>query len=205
MLPPCDYATIQGGTLCVPSLTGRGELGYNIYMEENVITLIHTEVVSPKRRFIRSDGAFFALLCCGAFLIISLGNGAISALGATALYIQIAMYTLLLGGGYLVYRFRLQQMRYTLTDKGFYAAFATGKGERSAAEVALEDIFYVGPYDPDRLKKEGCGHGPRIWVGKLEDTLMLLYKEKGKRAALCISPGEELRKLLTEPFLEEQA
>lgn len=174
-------------------------------MEDTVITLLHTEVVSPKRRLIRSDGAFFALLCCGAFLIITLGNGIISLLGATALYVQIAMYTLLLGGGYLVYRFRLQQMRYTLTDKGFYAAFVTGKGERPAAEAALEDIFFAGPYDEERLKKEGCGCGPRIWVGKKEETLMLLYKEKGKTRALCISPGEELKTLLTAPFAEGKA
>lgn len=179
-------------------------MGYNIYMEENVITLIHTEVVSPRRRFIRSDGAFFALLCCGAFLIISLGNGIISALGATALYVQIAMYTLLLGGGYLVYRYRLQQVRYTLTDGGFYISYVTGKGERPAAEAALEDIFYVGKYDPQRLKKEGCTRVPRLWVGKKENTLMLLYREQGKTRAMCISPGEELKKLLTEPFEGEQ-
>ena len=52
------------------------------------------------------------------------------------------------------------------------------------------------------LKKENCGPGPHVRVGKLADTLMLLYRQEGKIRALCISPGPELRAMLTSPWAE---
>lgn len=183
-------------------LTARALCATIKYMNDTVIDILYTERVAPPRRFIRSDTALYVLLLLGALGIITLGNRCIRDLGATALYVQAGMYALLLGGGYLVYRFRLRQLRYTLTDKGFCVDFITGRGERPGVRIPLEDIFYAGPYDARRLKKENCGPGPHVRVGKLADTLMLLYRQEGKIRALCISPGPELRAMLTSPWAE---
>ena len=42
--------------------------------------------------------------------------------------------------------------------------------------------------------------GPNVRVGRIEDTTMLIYREDGALAALCLSAGEKLKGMLTEPW-----
>ena len=169
-------------------------------MDDMVYDVIVTEVASPEKKHIRSEGALYALLVLGALIVIGLGNRLRDVLDLPPVLVQGGLYALLLASGYCVLRFRLTSFRYTLTDKALFVSRLTGRSEKLMAEVPLEAIEYAGPYDGAKLKELGCRMGPSVRVGKIEDTTMLIYREEGALQCLCLSAGETLKGKLTEPW-----
>lgn len=169
-------------------------------MEDVVYNVIATQVASPQKKHIRSEGALCALLVLGALAVIGFGNRLQTWLDLPPVLIQGTLYVLLIGLGWWVMRFRLTSHRYTLTDRAFFVTRLTGKSEKLIAEIPLEAIEYAGPYDGAKLKALGCRMGPNVRTGKLEETTMLLYREDGALQCLCLSAGETLKGKLTEPW-----
>ncbi len=165
-----------------------------------VYDVIATELAAPEKRYIRSEGALYALLVLGALVIIGLGNRIQTWLDLPPVLVQGVLYAGLIGLGYYVLRFRLTSFRYTLTDKAFFVSRLSGRSEKLVAEIPLENIEYAGPYDGEKLKELGCRLGPSVRVGKLEETTVLIYREDGTRQVLCLSAKEELKGKLTEPW-----
>ncbi len=201
---PLRRAALSGSLppqkVCAPSLT-RGRICGTIYpMEDLVYEVIATEVAAPEKKYVRSEGALYALLVLGAVVVIGLGNRLTGLLGLPPVLVQGTLYGLLMGLGYWVLRFRLTSHRYTLTDRAFFVTRLTGKSEKLMAEIPLGVIEYVGPYDGAKVKELGCRMGPNVRKGKLEGTTMLIYREKGALQCLCLSAGEEMKGKLTEPW-----
>ena len=169
-------------------------------MEDLVYDVLATEVAAPQKKYIRSEGALYALLVLGALGIIGFGNRLQALLDLPPVLVQGTMYGLLIGLGYWVMRYKLTSHRYTLTDRAFFVTRLTGRSEKLIAEVPLEAIEYAGPYDGAKLKALGCRMGPNVRTGKLEETTMLLYREDGALQCLCLSPGETMKGKLTEPW-----
>ncbi len=169
-------------------------------MEDMVYDVIATEMAVPEKKFIRSEGALYALLVMGALLIIGLGNRLQALLDLPPVLVQGTLYALLVAFGYWVVRYRLTSFRYTLTDRAFFVTRLAGKSERMVAEIPLEAIEYAGPYDGAKAKELGCRMGPNVRVSRIEDTTMLVYREEGARQCLCLSAGEKLKGKLTEPW-----
>ncbi len=169
-------------------------------MENMVYDVIATEVAAPEKRYIRSEGALYALLVLAALLVIGLGNRVQALLDLPPVLVQGTLYGLLIVLGYWVMRYRLTSHRYTLTDRAFFVTRLTGKSEKLLAEIPLEAIEYAGPYDGAKLKALGCRMGPNVRTGKLEETTMLLYREDGALRCLCLSAGETMKGKLTEPW-----
>ena len=169
-------------------------------MEDMVYDVIATEVASPQKKHIRSEGTLYALLVFGALAVIAMGNRLQTVLDLPPVLVQGILYALLIGLGCWVMRYRLTSYRYTLTDKAFFVTRLTGRSERLLEEIPLEDIEYAGPYDEAKLKAAGCRMGPGVRTGKIENTTMLIYRKDGNLTALCLSAGEELKGKLTEPW-----
>ena len=169
-------------------------------MEDVVYDVIATEVAAPKKRYIRSEGALYALLVLGALVIIGLGNRLQTRLDLPPVLVQGTLYALLIALGYWVMRYKLTSFRYTLTDRAFFVTRLTGRSEKLVAEVPLESIEYAGPYDGAKLKALDCRMGPAVRTGKLEQTTLVLYREEGALQCLCLSAGETLKGKLTEPW-----
>ena len=165
-----------------------------------VYDVIATEVATPEKRYIRSEGALYALLVVGALIVISLGNRLQALLNLPPVLVQGALYALLVAFGYWMLRFRLTSHRYTLTDRAFFVTRLMGKSEKLVAEIPLEAIEYAGPYDGTRLRALNCRMGPNVRTGRTEDTTMLIYRADGALHCLCLSAGEELKGKLTEPW-----
>lgn len=169
-------------------------------MEDLVYDVLATEVAAPQKKYIRSEGALYALLVLGALGIIGFGNRLQALLDLPPVLVQGTMYGLLIGLGYWVMRYKLTSHRYTLTDRAFFVTRLTGRSEKLIAEVPLDAIEYAGPYDGAKLKALGCRMGPNVRTGKLEETTMLLYREDGALQCLCLSAGETMKGKLTEPW-----
>jgi len=185
----------------LPFVDAGPDLRYTIsIMEDLVYDVIATEVASPEKKHIRSEGALYALLVVGALIVIALGNRLQAVLDLPPVLVQGTMYALLIAFGYWVVRFRLTSFRYTLTDRAFFVTKLSGKSEKLLVEVPLAAIEYAGPYDGAKLKELGCRMGPSVRVGRIEDTTMLLYREEDALQCLCLSAGENLKGKLTEPW-----
>ena len=165
-----------------------------------VYDVIATEVASPEKKYIRSEGGLYAILVVGALLVIALGNRLQAWLGLPPVLVQGALYGLLFALGYWVLRYRLTSHRYTLTDKAFFVTRLMGKNEKLMAEIPLAAIEFAGPYDGAKLKALGCRMGANVRAGRIEDATMLIYRENGVPMALCLTAGEKLKGKLTEPW-----
>ncbi len=165
-----------------------------------VYDVIATEVAAPDKKYIRSEGALYALLVVGAVIVIGFGNRLQTLLDLPPVLVQGTLYALLAAFGYWAVRYRLTSFRYTLTDRAFFVTKLAGKSEKLLVEVPLEAIEYAGPYDGAKLEQMGCRMGQNVRVGRIEDTTMLLYREEGTLTCLCLSAGETLKGKLTEPW-----
>ena len=165
-----------------------------------VYDVIATELAAPEKRYIRSEGALYALLVLGVLVVIGLGNRVQILLDLPPVLVQGVLYALLIGLGCWVMRRRLTSYRYTLTDRAFFVTRLTGRSERLMAEIPLEAIEFAGPYDEAKLKTLDCRLGPSVRTGKIDNTTMLIYRENGALQCLCLSAGEELKGKLTEPW-----
>lgn len=168
--------------------------------KKHEVVLIHTELVAPPKRFIRTDGGLYALMLAGILFVVGFANPLALAVGMAPAVMHWSLYIILIVTGVLIYRFRLTSWRYSLTSEGFYVDRVSGKREKAEVEIPLKKIEFIGSYDKERLKKEGRGQGPNVRCGKVEDSLMILYTEGSVKKAVCITPSETLRNKLEEPW-----
>lgn len=167
-------------------------------MEQQVHDVLAAQTVMPKQRYIRSEGALYALLLCGAVLVMGLGNRLRAALDLPPVLVQGILYGLLLGLGYWVITYRLTGYRYTLTNRALFVTRLTGRSEKLIAEIPIEAIEYAGPCDPGRLPKKPL----RALADRKEPPTMVLYREGETLCALLINARGELKNRLTEPWKE---
>lgn len=168
--------------------------------KDNEVILIHTELAEPRHRFIRSDRGLYTIMLIGILFVVGFATPIANALGLAPNIVHWALYFALIILGVVIYRTRLTSWRYSLTSAGFYVDRVSGKREKPEVEIPLKRIEYIGPYDKARLEKEGRKPGPNVRWGKLEDSLMILYKEDKVKKAVCITPSETLREKLEEPW-----
>ena len=168
--------------------------------KKHEVILIHTELIEPEKRIIRTDGGLYALMLAGILFIVGFASPIANAVGMTPTLMHWILYILLIVLGVVIYRTRLTSWRYSLTSEGFYVDRVSGKREKTEVEIPLKRIDYIGPYDAERLTREGRKPGPKVRRGKPEDSLMILYTENKENKAVCISPSQTLRDKLEEPW-----
>lgn len=167
------------------------------------VVLIHTELVAPEKRFIRTDGGLFAVLLIGVLFTVGFGSRLAILVRMDERAMHWTLYGLLFILGIVLSRTRLTSWRYSLTSEGFYVDRVAGKREKPEVEIPLSEIEYAGPFDAARLKSEGRKPGPNVRTGRKEDSLMVLYTHEGRKKAVCITPGKVLRDKLEAPYRTE--
>lgn len=161
--------------------------------------IVHTERCEPERRLIRSDGALYVLLLIGTIGVIILSRVLAVKLGIDTLWMQIALYAVLLGTGYLIYRTRLVDYLYELYDTELKIIRAVGKKQTSLLTVPLKDVTKVGPYEPGDAKPTVCAyHGAKA------KTTAIWFTENGERRVLCICASDALKTKLAEATHAEE-
>ena len=162
---------------------------YNKHMENSVVqNHVMGEKVEPARRFIRSDGALYALLLLLTLGVITAAN-ALNALWALPrLAVQLTLYLILFGLGYFVYRRYLVCFYYTLTDRMFSVDRIVGKKRRGDESVHLADVVAIRPYPQ---AQGDLGKLRKLYVDNKGKTLALTVVAAGKRFTLLISPSQE--------------
>lgn len=170
-------------------------------MDENdVQNLICMENASPKARVIRSKGALYVMLLLLAIGSIAAANALEERLQIPREYPQIALYALLLGAGWYIYRFRLTTFRYTLTDRVFAIDRLTGQAERAEERILLGEILQVEGFANAQGSKTRLGAARNRSVLPRKKSSMILYRDGGEEYALLISPSEALFEQLNEQW-----
>ena len=170
-------------------------------MDENdVQNLICMENASPKPRVIRSKGALYVVLLLLAVGSIAAANALEERLQIPREYPQIALYALLLGAGWYIYRFRLTAFRYTLTDRAFTIDRLNGQSGRAEERILLSEILQVEGF--------ASNQGSKTWIGAIRNrsvlprrkSTLIRYRDGGEELALLISPSEALLEQLNEQW-----
>ena len=170
-------------------------------MDENdVQNLICMENASPKPRVIRSKGALYVVLLLLAVGSIAAANALEERLKIPREYSQIALYALLLGAGWYIYRFRLTTFRYTLTDRVFAIDRLTGQTERAEERILLSDILLVEGFAYAQGSKTRLGAARKRSVLPRKKSTVILCRDGGEENALLISPSEALLEQLNEQW-----
>ena len=162
-------------------------------MEQQEQKRIYTERNAPKRAVVRSDGALYVLLLIGTFAAIFLGYTLSKQFGIKRLYVQLALYAILLISGFAIYRLRLVDYLYELTDTEFRVVQAVGTKEKPIVSVPLCAITEVGAYRRTDAQEE-----PRTFRGARERTTAVWFTAEGKTHVVCLNPSDKLKELLTE-------
>ena len=155
--------------------------------------ILYTERSEPKRRFIRTDGALYLVLLAGAFLAIFLSRLLADRLGISRLYVQIGLYAVLLGAGYLIYRIRLIDYIYELYDAEFCAVQAVGQKRKTILSVPLAEIGGIGPY-----RKTDARPAVRTFHGARKNTTAIWFERDGRRYVACVSVSDTMKEKLAE-------
>ena len=152
---------------------------------------ICSETAVPKRHIVRSDGALYVALLALVMGIILCGNAVSARWDLPRFYVQLVLYAILIGIGYLVYRFCLVSFQYTLTTRMLTVNRVVGKKVRPEANVHLSDIVSVRPFaEAGEMKR------PRsVFTGRKRDSLAVTVAAGGQRYTLLLSP--------TDGFLEK--
>lgn len=154
------------------------------------------EKAEPRRRFIRSDGVLYVLLLAAVVVIIMAGYRLSAAWNLPRALVQLTLYALLVGLGYLVYRKCLLTFRYTLTDRMLRVDQLVGKKEKPCEAVHLSDIVSV--------KADGAGEETgklrSLYQGSRKEALAVTVQERTRRITLLISPSEGFRKKFIEQW-----
>jgi hypothetical protein len=162
-------------------------------MEERVPALLHTELSGQKSRIIRSDASLYFLLLLFVIGCILLSRWLSDRFGVMRLFFQIGLYFILLGLGYLFYRFRLVSFRYTLTTEELLIYHCTGSKQKLLYAVPIDSIAKVGVWEEGKGRYDG-----RTFVGKRSDAVCIYYETDSGLHALCVSASERLKELLAE-------
>ncbi len=166
-------------------------------MTQNVEIFIFSEDIEPKKRVIRTDFQLFAVVLIAVFGIILLGNFLNNRFHVPRAPVQLTMYVIVAAIAVWLYRFRLTDFRYLLTERMFITDKVIGKKSRPDFQVHLSDIEKIIPFQDlnmSGLKAHGAFHG------KKHDTLALVCKVNNKESVLLISPTEEMRTKLIQQW-----
>lgn len=166
---------------------------YNIRMEREIPHIVYTERAEPKRSFIRTDGALYVLLLLGAFGVILFSRVLEAMFEIKRLYLQIGMYAILLGTGYLIYRARLVDYIYELYDTEFRVLQAVGEKQKVLVTLPLDVITEIGTY-----RKTDARPTQRTFHGKREKTTAIRFTQDGKPSVLCVNATDTMREKLSE-------
>ncbi len=166
---------------------------YNSRMEQTEPRVIYTERNTPKRVVIRSDGALYAVLLLGTFLMIVLAYRLTARLGINRLYVQIGLYAALLGIGYLIYRVRLTEYVYELTEDTLIIQQAVGKRQRVLVSVPFSAIREIGPYLQTEVKRE-----PRTYHGRRAFTTAIRFERENEDRIVLLRASDTLKEKLAE-------
>ena len=153
----------------------------------------HTERSAPSRRFIRSDGALYVLLLVGAFGAIALSRYLAKRMNVNMLWVQAALYAMLLGTGYAIYRMRLVEYLYELYDTELRVVQVVGAKQKTLLTVPVACITEIGPY-----RKTDAKPDPVTFHGAREKTTAVWYADGNERRVLCLNASDALREKLTE-------
>ena len=162
-------------------------------MEQQRSRVVYSERNAPKRRIVRSDGALYVLLLIGTFGAIALGYVLSKQLGIRRLYVQLALYAVLLAAGYAIYRLRLIDYLYELTDTEFRVTQAVGSKEKPILAVPLSAITEVGAYRQTDAIAEA-----RTYRGSRDRTTAVWFTADGKTHIVCLNASDRLIEKLTE-------
>ena len=166
---------------------------YNSRMERRTPHILYTERSEPKRTFIRTDGALYLVLLAGAFLAILLSRILSTRFGVSRLYVQIGLYAVLLGAGYLIYRTRMIDYIYELYDAEFCVVQAVGQKRKPLLTVPLAEVGEVGPFRKTDAKPTiRTYHGPR------KDTTAICFTRDGQRYVACVCVSDTMKEKLSE-------
>lgn len=167
-------------------------------MEHQVEDFVFSETAAPKRRVLRTDGALYLALLAAVIVVIMLGYRLSAAWALPRFYVQLALYAVLLGLGYLAYRKCLVSFRYTLTDRMLRVERVVGKKARPDAHIHLLDILSVRPYS--ELNEDVAGKLETACVGGRRDALAVTYDLAGKKHTILLSLSEENRRKLVQQW-----
>ena len=174
-------------------IDGFAFLMYNSRMEQKEPHIIYTERNTPKRAVIRSDGALYAVLLLGTFLMIVLAYRLTARFGINRLYVQIGLYAALLGIGYLIYRVRLIEYVYELTEDTLIIQQAVGKRQKVLVSVPFSAIRDIGPYSQTGVKRE-----PRTYHGRSATTTAIRFERNGEERVVLLRASDTLKEKLAE-------
>ena len=164
-------------------------------MEQKEPRIVYTERNAPKRVVIRSDGALYAVLLLGTFLMIALAHWLASRFGVNRLYVQIGLYATLLGIGYLIYRTRLIDYVYELTDDALIVKQAVGNRRKQIVSVPYSSIREVGPFRKIDAKRE-----PRTFHGAIAQTTAVRFERDGETYVVFLRASDTLKEKLMEAY-----
>ena len=172
-------------------IDGTAFLLYNTRMEQREPRVIYTERNAPKRVVIRSDGALYAVLLVGTFLLIWLAHRLAARFGVNRLYVQIGLYATLLGAGYWIYRARLIDYVYELTADELIVKQAVGNRQKQIVSVPFSAIREIGPYRETEAKRE-----PRTFHGKRSETTAVRFERDGETRVVLLCASDALKEKL---------
>lgn len=106
---------------------------------------------------------------------------------------QAVLYSALAVTGYLLYRHRLMEFRYTLTEDRFLVERIVGKKTTVLLDLGTDVPFVL------RQAKRGdrCTEGA-AFHGKKSKAVCLEFQHEGRIRRICISPSEPLYDRLRE-------
>ena len=162
-------------------------------MEQRTSTIVYSERNAPKRAVVRSDGALYVLLLLMVFASILLSHMLSERFGIDRLYVQLGLYVLLLVVAYVIYRLRLIDYVYDLTESELIVTQAVGSKQKQLAIVPFASIEEIGAYRPSDAKP-----APHTYRGKKENTTAIWYTESGERYVLLLNATDVLKEKLRE-------
>ncbi len=174
-------------------------LVYNSRMEQKGTQIVYTERNAPKRAIVRSDGVLYVLLLLLVFTAIGLSHVLAKQFGINRLYVQLVLYVVLLGVGYAIYRLRLIDYLYELTDRELIVTQAVGSKQKQIARIPFNAIEKIGPFAPSGAKTT-----LRTYRGKKTDATAIWYTEGETRHVTLLNASDELKRRLTEAIHAQQ-
>lgn len=169
-------------------------------LETKISRYLHTEAVKPEHRLTRNSSALYLILILCVFGCMALSSWLSAIIRVARLTVQIILYLVVIGGGYLVYRRFLVGYQYTVTSEELIVEQLIGGRQKKLLSVPLQNIIRCGK--PERLKNTKTENA---YLGKKADSLMILYEQDRKLHALYISGSEMLRTTLAEQIDGERA
>ena len=168
---------------------------YNERMANDTIqTLIAIEMVDPKRKLNRSEGALYLALSALILAVISIGNLLFAHAQIPRYLVHLPLYAMIAVVCLYIYRRHYISFRYTLTDQTFAIERIAGNKERALAAVRLADIASIAAYAHSEKKEATIQNAS---VKPKQNALLLLARSDGEETALLISPSEDFLSKLT--------